>query len=84
MKAIIKRIPSGMHRSVENAAPRAQQHPVRDASLTGCAATSAVCSSTERHSLTGMAPTHRKYQRSYSGYQRLFSGYKYFIKNQKS
>ena len=34
-KGIIGRIPTGMHRSVENAATRAQQHPDRDASLTG-------------------------------------------------
>jgi len=63
MKAVINRIPSGMHRSVENAATRAQRRviarheaTVRDASLSGCGATLGVCSSTERYSLTGMAP----------------------------
>jgi len=40
-------------------ATRAFPHPVRDASLSGCGVTRGVCSSTERHSLTGMAPAHR-------------------------
>ena len=54
-------IPSGMHRSVENAATHAQRHviarheaTVRDASLSGCGATFGALRSTERYSLTGM------------------------------
>ena len=54
MKAVINRIPSGMHRSVENAAIRAQQHPVKDASLTGCGVIRGASPSTGRYSLTGM------------------------------
>ena len=54
MKAVMKRIPSGMHRSVENAATHAQQHPVKDASLTGCGVTRGAFPSTGRYSLTGM------------------------------
>ena len=48
------RIPTGMHRSVKNAATRAQQHPVKDASLSGCGVTRGAFLSTERYSLTGM------------------------------
>ena len=59
MKAVINRILSGMHRSVENAATRAQQHPVKDASLTGCGVIRGASPSTGRYSLTGMAPAYR-------------------------
>ena len=63
---IAHRIPSGMLRPVENAATYTlrrviarHEATVRDASLSGCGAAFGAYHSTERHSLTGMAPAQR-------------------------
>jgi len=51
------RIPLGMHRSVERKNIPQKRHPVRDASLTGCAGENVRTFSTERHIPIGMPKT---------------------------
>ena len=51
------RIPLGMHRSVERKNNPQKQHPVRDASLTGCSERDVRTFSTERHIPNGMPET---------------------------
>ena len=51
------RIPLGMHLSVERRNISQKQHPVRDASLTGCTRRSLWIFSTERHIPNGMRCT---------------------------
>ena len=50
-------IPLGMHRSVERRNTLQKQHPVRDASLTGCTERSVRTFSTERNIPIGMSKT---------------------------
>ena len=49
------RIPLGMHLSVERRNTPQKQHPVRDASLTGCTGLCVWSFSTERHIPNGMS-----------------------------
>ena len=51
------RIPSGMHLSVDRIQTPRMQHPVRDASLTGCTGRNIQTFSTERHIPDGMFKT---------------------------
>ena len=51
------RIPLGMHRSVKWRNTLQKQHPVRDASLTGCTERSVQTFSTERYIPIGMSKT---------------------------
>ena len=51
------RIPLGMQLSVERSNTPQKQHPVRDASLTGCKERSVWSFSTDRHIPNGMSKT---------------------------
>ena len=50
-------IPSGMHLSVEKRNASQKQHPIKDASLTGCTGRCVWSFSTERHIPNGMSKT---------------------------
>ena len=53
MIELSNRIPSGMHLSVKRRNTSQKQHPVRDASLTGCVERSICPFFTERYITTG-------------------------------